>query len=240
MSQPGEELSIRASPEQLLDSAPDGVLIIDECGKIRLANRQVEFLLGYSPSELVGEAIDLLVPGSVSDSWARYFAAPDRRPTSAWLELTARRKDGSGFPVDISLSSLETEAGVLVSAAIRDITDRKRIEQEQIELRERLERATREEERAVMEAQLHQAQRLESIGELAGGVAHDFNNLLAAIMNYASLISEAVTQPRDRIDDDSLAAVAQDIAEITSVARRAAALTHQLLVFSRRERVNPE
>ena len=96
----------------------------------------------------------------------------------------------------------------------------------------------------MLEAQLHQAQRLESIGQLAGGVAHDFNNLLAGIMNYAGLV---VGEPPGR-DERARAwrttrrssRVAQDVEEITKVAKRAAALTHQLLIFSRRKVVQPE
>ena len=93
------------------------------------------------------------------------------------------------------------------------------------------------------EAQLQQSQRLESIGQLAGGVAHDFNNLLAGIMNYAGLVSANLGDEMDRrglADDPAFITLLQDVGEITSVAKRAATLTHQLLVFSRRVVSQPE
>lgn len=160
-----------------------------------------------------------------------------------FLEPAGRRRDGTEFPIDDSLSSLETQDGVLPLAAARDISDRKRIESERAEIEsDRLE-VRRDDERAELEAQLHQAQRLESIGQLAGGVAHDFNNLLASIMNYASLISANLRQEmskRGLDEDDAFVAIVDDVEEITSVANRAASLTRQLLIFSHRTVVQPE
>ena len=126
---------------------------------------------------------------------------------------------------------------------MRDITDRNRIEAERAELEARIVEAEHDEERALLEAQLHQAQRLESIGQLAGGVAHDFNNLLAGIMNYAELVAVSLKDVAARhglSDDEAFVTLAQDVQEITDVAKRAAALTRQLLIFSRREVVQPE
>jgi signal transduction histidine kinase len=129
-----------------------------------------------------------------------------------------------------------------VSAAVRDVTDRKHIEEERAQLELRLVEAKRDEERAMLETQLHQSQRLESIGQLAGGVAHDFNNLLGGIMNYAALVSESLKdemQRRGLTNDEVFVTLAQDVEEITNVAKRAASLTRQLLIFSRREVVQP-
>ncbi|HEX4864074.1 MAG TPA: PAS domain S-box protein, partial [Acidimicrobiales bacterium] len=113
--------------EQLLDSAPDGVVIIDEAGLIRLVNRQAEALFGYSRDELVGQPVEVLVAERVAavhpGHRSRYFRNPTTRPMGADLELAARRKNGSEFPVDISLSSLETDEGTLVFVAVRDITE---------------------------------------------------------------------------------------------------------------------
>jgi PAS domain S-box-containing protein len=239
--------SISASTEQLLDSAPDGVVIIDAGGAIRLINRQAETMFGYSRDELIGRSVDVLVPDRVRAAHevlrGGYHRAPTKRPMGAGLELAARRKDGTEFPVDISLSLLETEDGVLVSAAVREVTDRKRVEDERAQLELRLAAAKQKEERAMLEAQLHQAQRLESIGQLAGGVAHDFNNLLAGIMNYAGLVTASLQEEitaRGLDSDAAFVTLVQDVEEITKVAKRAAALTHQLLIFSRREVVLPE
>jgi PAS domain S-box-containing protein len=231
----------------LLEAAPDAIVAVDADGLIHLINRQAEALFGYGRDELLGKSIDILTPDSVRGVHpghrASYFAHPTSRPMGAGIALAARRKDGTEFPVDISLSSLETEDGVLVSAAVRDITDRKRVEEERTQLEARLAQAQRDEERALLEAQLHQAQRLESIGQLAGGVAHDFNNLLAGIMNYAGLVAATVADQIERFgmaDDPEFVTLSHDVAEITAVAKRAAALTHQLLIFSRREVVQPE
>ena len=238
---------IEAKFEALLEAAPDAIVAVDGEGIIRLLNRQAEALFGYAREELIGGQLDLLVPDGVRGAHPRhrasYFANPSTRPMGAGLELAARRKDGTEFPVDISLSALGTEDGTLVSAAVRDITDRKRAEEERGLLEAQLQQAQRDEERALLEAQLHQAQRLESVGQLAGGIAHDFNNLLAAIMNYASLVGDGLAELTERAglaDDDGARQLAQDVAEITKVAGRAAQLTHQLLIFSRREVVNPQ
>ena len=233
--------------EALVDSAPDAMVCVDSRGKITLVNSQAERMFGYNRGELVGQAVEVLVPLPVrhahSGHRAAYMADAHPRPMGAGLALAARRKDGSEFPVDISLSALQTEGGTMVSAAVRDITERKRAEEERALLEAELQAAQRDEERALLESQLHQAQRLESVGQLAGGIAHDFNNLLAGIMNYASLVSDGLADLTARAGlgaDDGARQLAQDVAEITKVAARAAQLTHQLLIFSRRELVNPQ
>ena len=116
----------------LVESAPDAILVVDRRGLIELVNRQAEVLFGYPRAELIGQSVDLLVPAhgrAVHPSHrSAYFSDPRTRPMGAGLDLTARRKDGNEVPVDISLSPLETERGTVVSVAIRDITERKRAE----------------------------------------------------------------------------------------------------------------
>lgn len=231
----------------IVDSAPDALVCVNASGVVTLVNRQVERLFGYDSVELVGQPIEMLVPlGArrlhVKDR-AEYFANPSPRPMGAGRRLAAVRKDGTEFPVDISLSSFSTEEGVVVLAAVRDISERLEIESERAALEARLVLAQREEERAVLEAKLHQAQRLETVGQLAGGVAHDFNNLLAGIMNYTALVAEGVDDLSARLgldDDGDVRTIRQDLSEITGVAQRAVQLTRQLLIFSRREVVQPE
>ena len=213
-----ERRTVERKFEQFLEFAPDAVLGVGPGGVIALANRQTEALFGYSRDELIGQKVEILVPDRFRDAHpghrAAYFAEPRTRPMGAGVELFAIRKDGTEFPVEISLSSIETEDGVLATAAVRDIS----------------ERAESARERA-LQRQLDRARRLESVGQLAGGIAHDFNNILAVILNYAEFVA-------DEIDDDSPAQ--EDVGQIKRAAERAAALTRQLLIFSRREVAKPE
>jgi signal transduction histidine kinase/ActR/RegA family two-component response regulator len=145
------------------------------------------------------------------------------------MQLAGRRRNGSTFPAEVSLAAMDTDEGLLVTAVVRDVTERMEIAAERERLRTQAERDK-------LERQLHQSQRLESLGQLAGGVAHDFNNLLGVISNYAAFAAEEVAR---QLPGGRGQAVCDDIGQVQQAAERAAGLTHQLLAFARQEVIQP-
>lgn len=150
----------------LLEAAPDGMVIVDSQGVITLVNAQVEAMFGYGRQELVGQPVEMLVPERFAGMHERYrdgyHQEPRTRPMSLAGDLFARRKDGSEFPVEISLAPLNTDDGVLVSAAVRDITER----------------------RALSEA----ADRAKT--EFFATVSHELRTPLTSLIGYGELLGE--------------------------------------------------
>jgi two-component system cell cycle sensor histidine kinase/response regulator CckA len=195
----------------LVETAPTGIVITDEKGRIDDANAHALRIFGYDRGELIGESIEMLVPERLRRTHeghrSGYMKMTHVRPMGVGMELFARRKDGTEFPVEISLAPLVTKEGILISSTIVDITGRKN-----------------------MEKQLRLSQRMEAIGELAGGVAHDFNNLLAVILGSADVVLDEL--PPDHPAVKKLEMVRQAGAS-------AADLTRQLLAFSRQQMLQP-
>lgn len=166
-----ESEDVRRKSEQLfrglLESAPDAMVVVDGRGRIRVVNSRAEQLFGYTRPELLGLSVDELVPDSLradhSGHRAKYFRDPQVRPMGQGLELLGRRRDGTEFPVDISLSPMPTDEGVLVIAAVRDVTDRKVAEKRLAQTQETAERRrlmahlvqAQEEERRKIAADIH-------------------------------------------------------------------------------------
>ena len=195
----------------LLESASQGIISIDRLGKIVLANRRAEEMFGYSREELLGSRIELLLPDSKRSAHTRqrddYFTRPRTRPMGIGMDLSGRRKDGTEFPLEVSLSTVESEDGPFAIAFVSDISQRK-----------------------LLEEQLIHAQKMEAVGRLAGGVAHDFNNMLTVISGYNRMLLDDLS-PLDPLRGNA--------EEILKAADRAAALTNQLLAFSRRQIIRP-
>lgn len=119
---------------ELVDSAPDGIVVCDQNGRILLVNLETERIFGYGRDELAGKTIDLLVPDRIRPQHGRhvsaYTAAPHARPMGIGMDLVGRRKDGSEVPVEVSLSPVRTSNGLLVTAGVRDVTQRRKLERE--------------------------------------------------------------------------------------------------------------
>jgi PAS domain S-box-containing protein len=148
----GRDISEQKKAEQrfraLLETAPDAMVIIDSRGCIKLVNAQAEHIFGYHRDEMIGQTMEILVPermrGRHTGHRTGYFASPKPRPMGAGLELWGRRRDGSEFPIEISLSPMQTDEGIWVTAAVRDITDRKAVEEKLARYAENLKQSNQE------------------------------------------------------------------------------------------------
>jgi PAS domain S-box-containing protein len=212
---------------RVLDAAPSAILVSDERHRIVFANAEASHLLGYSRVELVGKHKDTLVPPTLREEYERGRTEAMReglvRPLGSGPDVRLLRRDGTEIRVEAAFSVVESELGKLVVTSIRDISADLEAERERQALETRLRRATGAE---LVDSELGQAGRLETVGQLAGGIAHDFNNILGVIMNYSKFVM-------DELDEDS--PVRADVEEIWRAARRGAGLTRQLTIFSRHE-----
>jgi PAS domain S-box-containing protein len=205
---------LRESAAQLravVDTAVDGVILIDADGRILKFNPACEKLFRYQADEVIGANVKMLMPEpyrSGHDGYIRNFVTTgEKKIIGIGREVIGRRKDGSTFPMDLSVGEAKQDGSSIFVGVIHDLTDRKRTE-----------------------AQLIQAQKMEAVGQLSGGIAHDFNNLLTVIVGNAEHLSEQLSARQD------LKRLAEDIC---NAGERGAELTQRLLAFGRKQLLRP-
>jgi PAS domain S-box-containing protein len=215
------ELALRQSEEQfraIFDMASIGIAQANpKTGQWIRVNQKMCEITGYSPEEMVAlRVLEITHPEDRERDREVFHDVVNNRAKACRLEKRYIRKDGSIVWVNVNLTVVRDAAGnpLRTLATIEDISERKRLE----------------EEHALMEAQLRQAQKLESVGRLAGGVAHDFNNMLGIILGHTDMVL-------DELDPDNW--IVSDLLEIQKAARRSSDLTRQLLAFARKQTIAP-
>jgi protein-histidine pros-kinase len=170
----------------ILQSAPDAMIIVDSDGRIAIANDQAMSLFGYTRERLIGQPVEMLLPESLRGTHVghrqTYASDPHLRPMGRGLELLGRRADGSTFPVEISLSPVTSVAGAFVSSAIRDVTDRKKMETELIEARQAAERANKANSAFLAAASHDLRQPVQALSLLTGALRRTVKTPLALEM----------------------------------------------------------
>jgi PAS domain S-box-containing protein len=204
-----------ARKSAILAGALDAIVTIDHTGRVIEVNEAMSTTFGWTAAELVGrELAETIVPeekrAAHREGIAAYLRSGGSPLIGARLALTAVRKDGSRIPVEVTITRVDLPGDPVFTGYLRDMSAHAAAEEEADRLRDRL----------------RQADRLDALGQLAGGVAHDFNNLLAVILNYAALVR----------DELPAGAVRDDVDAISAAAQRAADLTRQLLTFSSGDR----
>jgi PAS domain S-box-containing protein len=201
--------------DTVLDTVVDGLVIIDRKGLIQSYNKACVRLFGYATEEVLGRNVNLLMPAPYQCEHDRYISAYLETGIAKIIgtgrEVVGRRKDGSTFPMELAVGELPQGGTQAFVGIIRDLTERREAEKQR--------------------EQLRQAQKMEAVGLLTGGLAHDFNNLLAIIIGNLDLLRE--TRRGDLLTDE----LVQDALES---ALRGADLTRRLLAFARRQPLKPE
>jgi PAS domain S-box-containing protein len=185
----------RTFAESLLESPPDAMVIVNGDGEIQSANAALEALFGYTREALIGQPVELLIPERYHarhpEHRAAFLSAPLARPMGAGLELAGRHRDGVEFPVEISLSPLKSDEGPLVTAAIRDVSERKRAEDDLREANAQLEAAGRAKDR------------------LLANMSHELRTPLNAILGYTGTLLMGLPGPLNDVQAKQLRTVSR-------------------------------
>jgi PAS domain S-box-containing protein len=207
--------SSEATAQAVFESASEGILLINASGRITIVNRGAERMFGYEHDELKGQPLEVLLPDRIREKHqehrAGYFAGPRVRPMGTGLDLAGRRKDGTEFPVEISLSYVQAHDGINAMALITDITERKRVEAELQRQREAL----------------YQTEKLAALGTLSAGIAHEMNNPLGIITSRIEVML------LDAEEQNVPAQVLEDLRVLHRATQRVARIATNLRSFAR-------
>jgi PAS domain S-box-containing protein len=209
------ETKLRSLMDTVLDTVVDGLITIDRHGVIQSYNKACVSLFGYAPDEVIGQNVRVLMPEPYHAEHDRYVAAYLETGVPQIIgigrEVVGRRKDETTFPMELAVGESAEGGNHAFVGIVRDVTERREAEKQR--------------------EQLRQAQKMEAVGQLTGGLAHDFNNLLAIIIGNLDLLREL--RPADAVTDE----LARDALDS---ALRGADLTRRLLAFARRQPLQPE
>lgn len=204
------EARLQTLVDTVLDTLIDGLIVIDRHGTVQLYNRAAERLFGFPASEVVGRSVAMLIPDEFVREHGQFLLnyprTGVRRIIGTPREINGRRRDGSTIAIQLAVGEATHRGEPIYVGIIRDLTQRNRTE-----------------------AQLRQAQKMEAVGQLTGGLAHDFNNILMVILaNIDGLLEEPLSR-----------SATTKVEQIERSATRGAELTRQLLAFSRRHPLQP-